>query len=221
MIQAETAVIHLIKMAGLERKLRRALVGQEKLDALTGVYSFDPERISSQELDQLRRTIFREYETPAFIATWVKKNTSSTRDEVYNSLFSFVLIDDSEWTGETVNFLGEYYMGSFQVTMNGSGEMVRIRDIGSAKHTNGLRLISAKRDPIVYLRENEDIDLVLYVKRGTGKDNVCYYPHRFVYVVPPETDDDLSGFRFVIKSRGLDPDEIFEKSLTLVTEANW
>lgn len=202
-------------MAELENKLRRALIKKEKLDKLTGVYTFSAKRTDGIELDNLRRIIFRNHETASCSTVWVKKNTSGMRDEVYNSLFSFILIDDSEWNGEKVNFLGDDYLGSFRVSITGRNDHIRVGDIEETDHSNNLRIISPKRDPIIFLPEDEEVDMILYVKKGGGDDVACFYPHRLVYVVPPS--ESSPNFRFVIKSRAIDPDEIMENALTLLS----
>lgn len=202
-------------LSDIARRLSRGLTGSEDLTDRKTVYTFDLTIVSLPDINELRRFIFREHQTVAIYELEVNKNTSSTHDNIYLGLFSYLLIDDSEWNGETVEFRGQEYLGSFSIVASGEPgrktPMITPADFVTNESANGLRIVSDKRAPIVWLRDNEEIDMVAYVKRARSGDHASFFPHTRAYIVPPSEESE--EVKFVVEKRYSQTPDIVETAL--------
>ena len=207
-------------MAG--KHLRGGLLkGKTIYDGRTAIYHFDPEVISLQDLNGVRKSLYTNYENQAIAALHIIRNTTSLPDSSYLGIFRYLVIDSAEWTGDTVNFLDVEYLGSFLITVTGALSLdnkgvlrVYPTDFLETKHTNGLKIVSDPLGPVTCIRPNEDIEMICYVKRATSGEHCAYYPHVSAHVLP--ANEKHKTHRFVLETRGmhLPPDAIMEKVLS-------
>lgn len=171
--------------AEIAERLRASLISTDTVTDRKTIYYFDSDAVSLGDINELRRFIYHQYDNTAIYALEVNKNTSSTPDTVYLGLFSFLLIDSRAWNGKTIEFKGQEYLGAFSIvatgTPNDAKPMLTAADFVGGDSANGLVIMSDPRAPIVWLRENEDIDIVAYVKRGKSGDHASFYPHTRIY----------------------------------------
>jgi hypothetical protein len=178
--------------------------------------------ISFEELNKLRRYLYDDMPGAAIDAITVNKNTSGTPDEIYLGIFSHVRVDSKGWNGKTVNYMGEQFMGSFKLGVVGKsrenpgmGSMIRVGDLvpsgTDGTDANGLVLLG-ETDKAIWLREGEEIDAILYVRKGVAGSHAKFMQITVAYVKLPNDQNDFISF--VIESRGtLDPTEIFNYAI--------
>jgi len=190
-------------MDNLVRRLKKGLVGRVKKESGAIEYTFDAKEVILTDLNEIRKYLMINHDIAAIDAMNVKRNTSSTSDSVYLSLFPHLLIDDSDWNGEIVNFLGQEYLGSFSITMKGGERedlMIYPSDFSETSYTNGLKIVANPKGPIILLRKNEELDIVAYIRRGKPKEHAKFNCVKHATAIP--SDEEGEGeHKFLIDVR--------------------
>jgi DNA-directed RNA polymerase alpha subunit len=125
---------------------------------------------TDQSMNELRKILYNKLENYAFDALVVKKNISFTRDEVMMDYFNFVLLEVPKDPKPIKTSFGTYY-GVFRLTVKGNG-IVMSNDIDQTENSNGFKVIPDQ--PLFWLRENEEVDLLIYIGKGRGADHVKF-----------------------------------------------
>lgn len=140
--------------------------------------------ITPFQMAQLRRIMYDDIPSAAFDVMIINRNTSFTQEHTMMDYFNFVLLE----VPDNVSTLNEYdSIGRFRITEGGGDKIVYSTDIKETVESNGIKIKNSV--PLFWLRNNEEIDLVLYVRTGTGKEHVKF---KVVTEVTPLKDDPFS-----------------------------
>lgn len=184
------------------------------------VLTYDLNTITLEEVNKLRTHLYSEAGCHAIDALKVIRNTSYDLDDIYLGLLSYVRIDDSKWNGKTVQYMGDTFSGSFKLKIvgksphydPGKGSMIMIKDIIVDENSNGLSIVGSLDDPIIWLREGEEIDMELFIRKGQGKEHAKFRIITAAFVKLPK--EPSQRINFVIESRGvLNPIDIFNRAI--------
>lgn len=160
------------------------------------IFTFSRDEISTAQLAQLRKRIMNEIPALAFDRMITNKRIAFSKDETFMDYFNYVLLSGELLQGK----------GHFRIEAQGD-RLVRTTDIKPVDPNEGVRIIEDR--PLFWLRENESVDMELYVVEGTGADHDKF---RSTTEVRQRPDD----HSLTIESVGrLTPEEILQKALAL------
>lgn len=127
---------------------------------------------SETSLHKLRDILYNQMESYAFDAMVVNKNIGFTREEIMMDYLNFVLLNFPIDPKPISTSFGTYY-GVFRLKAKGN-KVVMSDDIEETSRSNGFSII--KDQPLFWLRENEEVDLEIYIGKGKGSDHVKFRP---------------------------------------------
>ncbi len=206
---------------------RDALRNSDAPDKDTRVFNFNSKKIKFNQLNDLVLIMLSDIEGIAFSATHFVRHNSFTRMEKMQIYLNFVLLDDSKCKikaskcrSKTEN--GDICMrcdkcvGKFTLTAKGPG-FVNTSDIQETDESNGIRVNDFAR-PLFYLDHGEDVNLILYAARGTGREHARFRQITTAYAIPAEINKTKYHQLWIESAGVVNPEDIFEKSLRIYEE---